>query len=126
MKNTLTSLALVAVAMGLTGCSSLKHLASKPPATVITVKAPLTIKRTFGGETILPAGDYRAALEDDQGFYYEAPGKILGKGAGSWQFDGGLYLRKGSTVPTHYYVIGRHNETLRYRLKVLPVFQSTP
>jgi len=114
------------VPMMLAGCSSLRPLASKPPATVITLAAPLIIKQAFGGETVLPAGDYRATLEDSKGYYFAAPAKLIRNDTVGWQLDGGLYLRKGSTIPTHYYVVGRHHAIELYRLKVQPQYELKP
>ena len=114
------------VAMGLAGCSSLRPLASKPPATVITLAAPLIIKEALWSETVLPAGDYRATLEDNGGYYYAAPAKLIRNDTVAWQLDGGLYLPKGSTAPTHYYVVGQHHATGLYRLKVQPQYELKP
>jgi len=123
LKNPPTVVAVLFLASLLSGCSSLKHLASKPPATVITLKAPLTIKYTLGGDTILPAGDYRATLEDAKGYYYATPGKVISNSTVGWQYEGGLYMPRGAAAPTHYYIIGRHNATLLHRLKGKPDFE---
>jgi len=126
MKSAVASGPILLLAVVLAGCSSLRPLASKPPATVITLAAPLIIKQAFGGETVLPAGDYRATLEDSKGYYFAAPAKLIRNDTVGWQFDGGLYLPKGSTTPTHYYVVGQHHATGLYRLKVQPQYELKP
>lgn len=126
MKRAIASGPILLLAVVLAGCSSLRPLASKPPAMVITLAAPLIIKQAFGSETILPAGDYRAALEDRKGYYYAATAKLIRNDTVGWQLDGGLYLRKGSTAPTHYYVVERHHATGLYRLKVQPQYELKP
>lgn len=126
MKTLIVSGVTLIVALVLAGCSSLRPVASKPPATVITLASPLVCKQALGGNTILPAGEYRVTLEDDKGYYYSAPAKLIRNDTVGWQLDGGLYLPKGSATPTHYYVVGQHHATGLYRLKVQPRFELKP
>lgn len=75
MKN--LALLLPAMALLLAGCISARHLTSSAEAPVITVKNPIILKAFFAHETRLPAGDYRATMEDDRGVYYEPRQKLL-------------------------------------------------
>lgn len=126
MKKHVASVLILIVAMGLVGCSSLRPLTSKPPASVISLATTHVNKQWFGNSTILPAGDYRATLEDDRGYYYAAPMRIIRNDTIGWQYDGGLYLPKGATVPTHYYIVGRHHATGLCRLKAPPQVELKP
>lgn len=112
--------------LALAGCSSLRPLTTKPATTVISVQTPLTIKHFLGSETILPAGDYRATMEDKGGYYYAAPGKLIGSGGGGWLLDGGLYLPRGAPAPTHYYSVGQHHALALHRLPTAPPFELKP
>lgn len=126
MKRAVASGLVLIVPLVLAGCSSLRPLASKPPATVIALAAPMIIKQALWGETVLPAGDYRATLEDSKGYYFAAPAKLIRNDTVGWQLDGGLYLPKGSTMPTHCCVVGQHHATGLYRLKVQPQYELKP
>jgi len=126
MKRAIALLGILGLAMVLAGCASLRPLASAPPAAVIELTEPVTIRYMLQGDTILPAGDYRATLEDNGGYYYAAPSKLIRNDTVGWQLDGGLYLKKGSQKPTHYYVVGQHHATGLYRLKTEPTFKLKP
>jgi hypothetical protein len=122
---TVLSLSVLLALLGV-GCASLRPLASTPPAAVIELTEPMTIRYMLQGDTILPAGEYRATLEDNGGYYYAAPAKLIRNDTVGWQLDGGLYLKKGAQMPTHYYVVGQHHATGLYRLKTEPQFKLKP
>lgn len=122
---TVLSLSVLLALLGV-GCASLRPLGSAPPASVIELTEPMTIRYMLQGDTILPAGEYRATLEDNGGYYYAAPAKLIRNDTVGWQLDGGLFLKKGSQKPTHYYVVGQHHATGLYRLKTEPKFKLKP
>jgi hypothetical protein len=122
---TVLSLSVLLALLGV-GCASLRPLGSTPPASVIELTEPMTIRYMLQGDTILPAGEYRATLEDNGGYYYAAPAKLIRNDTVGWQLDGGLFLKKGSQKPTHYYVVGQHHATGLYRLKTEPKFKLKP
>lgn len=110
----------------LVGCSSLRPLSSTASPATIKLESPLIITHFLGGETILPAGDYRATMEDKGGYYYAAPAKLIGNGGGGWLLDGGFYLPKGAATPSHYYSVGQHHAITLHRLKQLPQHETKP
>ena len=126
MKRAIALLGILGLTMVLAGCASLRPLASTPPAAVIELTEPVTIRYMLQGDTILPAGEYRATLEDNGGYYYAAPAKLIRNDTVGWQLDGGLYLKKGAQKPTYYYVVGQHHATGLYRLKAEPNFNLKP
>ncbi|MCW5552226.1 MAG: hypothetical protein KIS67_08655 [Verrucomicrobiae bacterium] len=126
MKPAIALLGILGLTMVLAGCASLRPLASTPPAAVIELTEPMTIRYALQGDTILPAGEYRATLEDNGGYYYAAPAKLIRNDTVGWQLDGGLYLKKGAQMPTHYYVVGQHHATGLYRLKTEPKCKLKP
>ncbi|MCG3147754.1 MAG: hypothetical protein PCFJNLEI_01195 [Verrucomicrobiae bacterium] len=126
MTNRIVSSVLLGVAFTAAGCSSLRPLTSRPPATVIRLACPVIIPGAFGSETILPAGEYRASLEDEKGYYYAAPAKLILNDGVARQLDGGLYLRKDSTALTHYYIVGQKHATIVNPLKVPVRYETRP
>ena len=117
--NTLKPLLLVGAAAVLVGCASVRHLESAPPAKAINLPETVAMK-SLGVETILPAGDYLPVMEDDKGYYYEAPTKIILNDTATQISDGGLYLTRGSSAPTHYYSTTRRGLTAIRKLKTVP------
>jgi hypothetical protein len=113
----------LAAATLLVGCSSLQPLSSTPPAPVITLTAPATVKGVFGSTLTFPAGDYKAIMEDKGGFYYEAPGKIIAKDLMASLYDGGLYVKKESEVPERFYLITHAGQPGTARFHTLPEYQ---
>jgi hypothetical protein len=126
VKTLLIPLTVLALALTLAGCASLRPLDSAPPVSAIRLSTPLTIKGILGGRTILPSGEYKATMEDDRGYYYNAPAKLIHNDTSSWLMDGGLYVRKGQTTPSHYYLVGRQHIADLYRLKEQAQFELIP
>jgi hypothetical protein len=107
------------------GCASVRHLQTTPPAKTITLPEAVTMK-SLGIETILPSGTYVAVMEDDDGYYYKPPEKLILNDMATQIADGGLYLKKETVVPTHYYYVGRRGLTSIRKLKVSPDFDLQP
>ena len=90
-------------------CSSLRQdssfgpISSKPPASAIILTAPVTVGDQTATDTF-PAGKYRPLYEDRGGYYFEAPTKVLVDDVAVFAYDGGLYVARGATAPTHWYV----------------------
>src|SRR5881227_553900 len=84
------------------GCSSLhrgssfRAVSSNPPASAIELTAPATVT-DMGATTTFPVGKYRPVYEDDRGYYFEAPRKVLVDDIATYAFDGGVYVLRGQT-----------------------------
>ena len=107
------------------GCSSLqlkssppKPIASKPPESAIVLSEPVTVNDK-GAADVFPAGKYRPLYEDRGGYYFEAPAKVLVNDVASFGYDGGLYVARGATDPTQWYVIGPGGKKMG-RFKKIP------
>jgi hypothetical protein len=99
----------------LAGCATgLRPLTSHPPAAKLTL--PVTFTESWWSGVLppvkftlaLPAGDYLPRYEDDQYFYYEAPAKVVYRGAidfGSSLYDGGIYVPRNSTAPHGWFFV---------------------
>src|SRR5450631_1604235 len=85
----------------LTGCSSLRPISSKPPESAIMLTAPVTI-REFVTTVTFPAGEYRPLYEDDGGYFFQAPAKVVANDIFSYMYDGGLYVERGTNEPTKW------------------------
>jgi hypothetical protein len=107
------------------GCSSLqlkssppKPIASKPPESAIVLSEPVTVNDK-GAANVFPAGKYRPLYEDRGGYYFEAPAKVLVNDVASFGYDGGLYVVRGATEPTQWYVISPGGKKMG-RFKKIP------
>jgi hypothetical protein len=105
--------AIVAALLGglvITGCSSFHHgsdvhaISSAPPIKAIELLSPATVNDE-GKITAFPAGKYKAVYEDDRGFYFEAPSKVMVDDIAVYAYQGGVYLERGKTAPTGWYFI---------------------
>src|ERR1700744_3723626 len=92
----------------LTGCANLQPISSKPPESAIELKIPAKFTG-FLYTVTFPAGEYRPLYEDDGGFYYQAPAKVIGHDIMSYMFDGGLYVERTTNEPTKWYIINPQN-----------------
>ena len=92
----------------LTGCTSLQPISSKPPESAIELKAPAKFPG-FLYTVTFPAGVYRPLYEDSDGYYYQAPAKVIGHDIMSYMLDGGLYVERTATEPTQWYIINPQN-----------------
>jgi hypothetical protein len=107
------------------GCSSLplkssppKPISSKPPESAIVLSEPVTVNDK-GAENVFPPGKYRPLYEDRGGYYFEAPTKVLVNDLASFGYDGGLYVARGSTEPTRWYVMSPSGKKMG-RFKKMP------
>jgi|SRR5665647_764467 len=96
------------VSLLITGCTSLRPLSSKPPESAIVLKSPAKFPG-FLYTVTFPAGEYRPLYEDDGGYYYQAPAKVIGHDIISYMFDGGLYVERAANEPTQWYIIDPQN-----------------
>src|SRR6266404_8353489 len=91
------------------GCSSLRQdssphpISSKPPESAIVLSAPVTVGDQTAIDTF-PAGKYRPLYEDRRGYYFEAPAKVVVDDVAVFAYKGGLYVARGATEPTGWYV----------------------
>jgi|SRR5689334_14478141 hypothetical protein len=91
-------------------CSSLRQdssfgpISSKPPASAIILTAPVTVGDQTATDTF-PAGKYRPRYQDRGGYFFEAPTKVLVDDVAVFAYEGGIYVEKGATEPTRWYVI---------------------
>jgi hypothetical protein len=85
------------------------------------LKVPATASEQ-GATTTFPAGTYKPAYEDDHGYYFEASKKVLVDDVAVYAFDGGVYVPRGQTAPTHWYVIRPNGRRTMGRFKTSPVY----
>lgn len=104
-RNRFGFLVAVVAVLGLAGCSILRPISSKPPASAVVVTAPFTIDQW--SKATFPSGEYRPLYEDEGGFYYQAPAKVVANALLTFMYDGGLYVKRGGTEPTAWYVVGQ-------------------
>jgi hypothetical protein len=109
------------VGLVLAGCSTLRPITTEPPASTIVLTAPFSIEQM--SKATFPAGEYRALCEDDGGYYYQAPTKIVANALFSYLYEGGLYVKRGEDQPTEWYIIGQGSRLTRGQLKTIPPHQ---
>jgi hypothetical protein len=112
----------VLVALILSGCAGTTF---RPPSGKIggipatKAKAVLRTQQEFKMASItfiLPAGNYRAAFEDESGIYFEAPSKVimrenfLGMKIPDKPFDGGIFLERSAPQTAKIYTVVPANE----------------
>jgi len=99
-------IAAVPVVLGLAGCNAVRPIssASKPPASALVISAPFSIDQL--SKATFPAGEYRPVYEDNGGYYYQAPSKIVANALFSYMYDGGLYVKRGETEPAAWFIVG--------------------
>ncbi|HEX4266086.1 MAG TPA: hypothetical protein VH597_17250 [Verrucomicrobiae bacterium] len=100
----------VALAL-LPGCASMRVLSSTPPVKAFVLEKPAEFTFGLGTKVTFPAGEYKPVMEDNDGYYYQAPSKVVARDLFSYVADGGLYLRRAEMVPTRWYVIDQQNYT---------------
>ena len=89
----------------ITGCTSLQPISTKPPESAIVLKSTAKFSG-FLCSFEFPAGEYHPLYEDDGGYYFQAPSKVISKKLlGDFMLDGGLYVVRNSSEPTKWYVI---------------------
>lgn len=107
--------------LGLAGCSSLHPITIEPTVSVIVLTAPFSIEQL--SKATFPSGEYRVLCEDDGGYYYQAPSKIVANALFSYLYEGGLYVKRGAKEPTKWYVIGQGSRITMGELKTIPPHQ---
>src|SRR5438309_9995413 len=114
--------AIILVALLGTGCgslrqdSSLRPISSKPPESAIVLSAPVTVRDQTATDTF-PAGKYRPLYEDRGGYYFEAPAKVVVDDVAVFAYEGGLYVVRGATVPSRWYVSHASGKTMGRSMK---------
>jgi hypothetical protein len=126
---TRAAIAFTLAALFTSGCSSLhrgstfRAVSSQPPVSAIELTAPAMVTE-MGATTTFPAGKYRPAYEDERGYYFEAPRKVLVDDVATYAFDGGVYVLRGQTAPTRWYVIRPNGRRSMGRFKTPPVYNA--
>lgn len=121
--------AVLAVLLVSMGCSSLNRgasfraITSEPSLRAIELITPAVVSEE-GATTTFPAGKYKAAFEDDRGVYYEAPRKVLVDDIGVYGFDGGVYVMRGKSAPTHWYIIRPNGRRTMGKFKTSPTYKE--
>ena len=58
----------------------------------------------------MPAGEYKPVLEDDYGYYYQAPSKVAVRfPLAASAVDGGVVIKRGETKPSKWYITDSAN-----------------
>lgn len=96
-------------------------ISSEAPASIeLTAPAIVTDQ---GATTTFPPGKYKPAFEDERGYYYEAPKKVLFDDVAVYSFDGGVYVERGHTAPTRWYVIRPNGRRTMGHFKTAPSYE---
>ena len=120
--------AIAAILVFVGGCNTLDHhasfraIASKPPIAAIELTVPASVSDQ-GATTTFPTGKYKPAYEDEHGFYFEAPRKVLVDDVATYAFDGGVYVERGQTVPSHWYIIRPNGRRSMGKFKTTPTYK---
>ena len=77
-----------------------------------------------GATTTFPVGKYRPTYEDDGGYYFEAPHKVMVDDVGVYGFEGGVYIERGTNAPTHWYLIRPNGRRSMGKFKPPPVYKK--
>ena len=104
--------------------SSVRPISSKPPESAIVLSAPVTVRDQSATDTF-PAGEYRPRYEDRRGYYFEAPAKVVVDDVAVFAYEGGLYVARGATEPTRWYVSRPSGKTIG-RFKKIPPYTLVP
>jgi len=116
------------ILMLLAGCNTTGHashpraITSTPPIKAIELTVPATVSEE-GATTTFPVGKYKPVYEDDHGFYFEAPGKVLVDDIATYAFDGGVYVERGRTEPTHWYIIRPNGRRSSGKFRTIPTYK---
>jgi hypothetical protein len=88
------------------------------------LSAPVTVRDQTATDTF-PAGKYRPLYEDRRGYYFEAPAKVIVDDVAVFAHEGGLYVARGATEPTRWYVSRQSGRTMG-RFKKIPPYTLVP
>jgi hypothetical protein len=80
----------------------------------------------MGATTTFPVGKYRPVYEDQHGYYFEAPSKVIVDDIGVYGFEGGIYIPRGKTAPTHWYMIRPNGRRTMGHFKTAPLYKVIP
>jgi hypothetical protein len=105
--------------------SSFRAIASEPPVSAIELIKPASVS-DMGATTTFPAGKYRPVYEDEHGYYFEAPSKVIVDDIGVYGFDGGVFIVRGKTAPTEWYLIRPNGRRSMGHFKTAPLFKAIP
>ena len=84
--------------------------------TKVVLSAQQEVRAAINVTYVLPAGDYRPAMESDSGIYFQAPTKVflrenfLGLQLRDKPFEGGIYLDRSAPQTAKIYGIAPANE----------------
>jgi hypothetical protein len=117
-------IAAVLAVLALAGCSPLRPISSAPPASAVVIATPFTIDQL--SKASFPAGEYRPLYEDAGGYYYQAPSKVVANALFTFMYDGGLYVKRGETEPTQWYVVGQSGVITMGQFKTVPPHEMKP
>ena len=117
------------LAMFVAGCASYRPIASKPPESMIVVKSPFKVTVSLLGDYItFPGGEYHPLYEDDNGYYFQAPARVIliSVGIPMENDDAGLFVKRGSKEPTKWYLIDKNAFKRSGDLKTSPSYEVIP
>jgi hypothetical protein len=99
--------ACVVASLFLSGCASERNFRPLPPGEGPTVPRIVEVHEELSISTVhFPPGTYWLHAEDDAGYYYRAPRQVRKHAfAGSQQYDGGIFVRKGSRPRVRGYIV---------------------
>ena len=123
--------AVVALSVAAAGCSSLRSnqslrpISSEPPESAIVLNAPAVVSES-GTITTFPTGEYHPVYEDRGGYYFQAPTKVLVDDVAVFAYEGGLYVPRGDTEPTRWYVIHTNGQKKMGRFRKIPQYKRIP
>ncbi|HEX3856642.1 MAG TPA: hypothetical protein VHY30_05020 [Verrucomicrobiae bacterium] len=96
---------LLALAVTLSGCASMRVISSTPPVKEIVLDQPSEFSFGLASKISMPAGEYKPVLEDNAGYYYQAPSKLAARDIFSYVADGGLFIKRGEEFPSKWYAL---------------------
>jgi hypothetical protein len=97
----------LAVALLLTSCGGSRHFRTADAAATTSTPRYLEMRSRPSANTLhFPRGTYVLDSEDDNGYYYRAPQKIVQHSfAGGLQYNGGIFVAKRDNRKLRGYVI---------------------
>ena len=99
--------AAILIATLLTGCASERNFRTLPPGEGPSVPQAIEVQQEVSISTVhFPPGVYSLHAEDDSGYYYRSPRQLTKHAfAGFQQYDGGVFIRKGSRPRVRGYIV---------------------
>ncbi len=98
---------LAVATFSLAGCSSERNFRAIPPGEGPPVPHYVDLRKPLSIATVhFPVGTYTLIAQDNGGYYYSAPRHLTKHAfAGLQQYDGGIYLRKGTRSKARGYLL---------------------